>query len=450
MDYCGGGATVPLMSKGTSDLRSPALVEAVLEQLPDAVIVYDLERKIVFSNGAAEKLFGVGEGMLTQHHCHSLFRCAQCEVNCGVLVSLGDSPNVNRSTVRMQTVDGHERLVVINTQQIYDEQGELAGAVATVRDITEGMIPKRREIIAESEPMKEVMAFVRRIASSEAVTILLEGENGTGKDLIAKMLHYESTRRAEPFIVINCAAIPDTLLESELFGYEKGAFTDAKGQKRGLFELADNGTLFLDEIGELTLPLQAKLLRVLENQSFRRLGGLKDVQINARVITATNRDLAKQVDNGLFRQDLYYRLNVIYIQIPPLRERREDILPLANFFVETYNSKFHRRIEGLTAEASQLLVNHDWPGNVRELRNAIERAMILEDTTHLRGANLPIAVREHHSEVPTPVGLSLVDHEKQLIVEALKKASGNQSQAAKLLDISRDTLRYRMKKFNLK
>ena len=440
---------MPAMQTLVPDLRSPALVEAVLEQLTDAVLVYDLSHKIVYANRAAEKMFGLNEGPLG-NHCQDLFGCARCEANCAVLVSLGCSPNVNRSTVRMQTADGRERLVVMNTQQIYDDQGDLAGAVATVRDITEGIVPKRREIIAESEPMKDVMAFVRRIASSEAVTILLEGENGTGKDLIAKTLHYESTRRAEPFIAINCAAIPDTLLESELFGYEKGAFTDAKGQKRGLFELADNGTLFLDEIGELPMPLQAKLLRVLENLSFRRLGGLKDVQINARVITATNRDLAKQVEDGVFRQDLYYRLNVICIQIPPLRERREDILPMANFFVETYNSKFNRRIEGLTPEACQMLVNHDWPGNVRELRNAIERAMILEDTTHIRPATLPIAIREHHTDVPVPVGLSLVDHERQLIVEALKKASGNQSQAAKLLDITRDTLRYRMKKFNLR
>ena len=426
------------------------MVEAVLEQLTDAVIVYDLEHKIMFANPAAEKLFGFAEGGLLRQQCHNVFHCAQCESNCGVLVSLGESPNINRSTVRMHTPDGHERLVIMNTQQIRDESGELAGAVSTIRDITEGIVPKRREIIAESEPMKDVMRFVRRIASSEAVTILLEGENGTGKDLIAKTLHYESTRRAEPFIAINCAAIPDTLLESELFGYEKGAFTDAKGQKRGLFELADNGTLFLDEIGELPMPLQAKLLRVLENQSFRRLGGLKDVQINARVITATNRDLAKAVEDGHFRQDLYYRLNVIYIQIPPLRERREDVIPMANFFVDAYNTKFNRKIEGLTPEAGQMLIDHDWPGNVRELRNAIERAMILEETNRIRPVNLPLAVREHHGDVHAPVGLSLVDHEKQLIVEALKKASGNQSQAAKLLDISRDTLRYRMKKFSLR
>ena len=174
------------------------------------------------------------------------------------------------------------------------------------------------------------------------------------------------------------------------------------------------------------------------------------MQINARVITATNRDLAKQGKDGVFGQDLYYRLNVIYIQIPPLRERREDILPMANFFVDTYNVKFNRKIEGLTSEAGQLLINHDWPGNVRELRNALECPMILEDTPRIRPANLPIAIREHHVDAPAPVGLSLVDHERQLIVEALKKASGNQSQAAKLLDISRDTLRYRMKKFNLR
>lgn len=438
------------MTRPMPDLRTPSLVEAVLQQLPDAVIVYGRDRQVAFANRAAEKMFGFEYGQMIHQRCGHIFQCAQCEANCGVLVGLGESPNVNRSTVRMQTADGRERLVVMNSQHIYDDQGDLAGVVATIRDITEGIVPKRREIVAESEPMKDVMRFVRRIAASEAVTILIEGENGTGKDLIAKTLHYESTRRAEPFIAINCAAIPDTLLESELFGYEKGAFTDAKGQKRGLFELADNGSLFLDEIGEMPMSLQAKMLRVLENQSFRRLGGLKDIQINARVITATNRDLAKSVEDGHFRQDLFYRLNVISVMIPPLRERREDILPMANFFVETYNKKFNRRIEGLTPEAGQMLVNHDWPGNVRELRNAIERAMILEEGDRIRAANLPLAVREHHTDIPQPVGLSLVDHERQLIVEALKKSNGNQSQAAKLLDITRDTLRYRMKKFNLR
>jgi two-component system response regulator AtoC len=308
--------------------------------------------------------------------------------------------------------------------------------------------------------MRDVINFVKRVAASEAATILLEGENGTGKDLIAKTLHYESMRRAESFIAINCAAIPDTLLESELFGYEKGAFTDARAQKRGIFELADKGTLFLDEIGEIPLMLQAKLLRVLEEQSFRRLGGLKDIQLNLRVIAATNRTLRDQVAAGAFRQDLYFRLNVIHITIPSLRERREDIMPLARFFVGHYNAKFKRHIDGITPEAARMLQEHDWPGNVRELRNAIERAMILEEARMITPESLPLSINEHPVSMLMAVnaspasmpdtGLSLADHERSLLAQALAKANGNQTQAARLLHITRDTLRYKMKKFNLR
>jgi transcriptional regulator with PAS, ATPase and Fis domain len=287
----------------------------------------------------------------------------------------------------------------------------------------------------------------------------LEGENGTGKDLIAKTLHYQSLRQAEPFIAINCAAIPDSLLESELFGYEKGAFTDARAQKRGIFELADKGTLFLDEIGEIPMMLQAKLLRVLEEQSFRRLGGLKDIQLDLRVVAATNKNLREAVKEGAFRQDLYFRLNVIQILIPPLRDRAEDIVPLTKFFIEHYNRKFKRNIEGVTGATAQLLMSHDWPGNVRELRNAIERAMILEESAFITPPSLPIAISRPdgtmpagppvQTEIPTD-GLSLEDNERSLLARALEKTGGNQTQAARLLRVTRDTLRYKMKKFNLR
>ena len=352
-----------------------------------------------------------------------------------------------------------ERLVVMRTNQMFNDDGELTGVVATIKDITEEAAPQKREVIAESAAMREVMNFVRRVAASEATTILLEGENGTGKDLVAKTLHYQSLRQAEPFIAINCAAIPETLLESELFGYEKGAFTDARAQKRGIFELADKGTLFLDEIGEIPLMLQAKLLRVLEEQTFRRLGGLKDIKLDLRVVAATNKNLREAVKEGAFRQDLYFRLNVIQILIPPLRERTEDIVPLTRFFIEHYNRKFKRNIEGVTDGAAKLLLAHDWPGNVRELRNAIERAMILEESALITPASLPIAVSRpdgvpmtltpQPSEIPTD-GLSLEDNERSLLVRALEKTSGNQTQAARLLRITRDTLRYKMKKFNLR
>jgi transcriptional regulator with PAS, ATPase and Fis domain len=332
--------------------------------------------------------------------------------------------------------------------------------VATIKDVTEEAAPQKREVIAESPCMREMMNFVRRVSASEATTILLEGENGTGKDLIAKTLHYQSVRQAEPFIAINCAAIPETLLESELFGYEKGAFTDARSQKRGIFELADKGTLFLDEIGEIPLMLQAKLLRVLEEQTFRRLGGLKDIHLDLRVIAATNKNLREAVKEGAFRQDLYFRLNVIQILIPPLRDRTEDIVPMTKFFIEHYNRKFKRSIESVTEGAAKLLMAHDWPGNVRELRNAIERAMILEEGPAITAASLPIAIARPDGggplapppaggEIPTG-GLSLEDNERSLLVRALEKTEGNQTQAARLLRITRDTLRYKMKKFNLR
>jgi len=245
-----------------------------------------------------------------------------------------------------------------------------------------------------------------------------------------------------------------------LFGYEKGAFTDARAQKRGLFELADKGTLFLDEIGEMPLSLQAKLLRVLEEQCFRRLGGLRDITVDIRIMAATNKNLREAVREGAFRQDLYYRLNVIQLIVPPLRERPQDILPLARFFIEHYNGKFKRQVEGISPEVESLLLSHDWPGNVRELRNAIERAMILEDTAFVRPASLPIAVRRTdfreaaiHGGEHSPASaeaMSLVEQERRLLVQALEKTSGNQTQAARLLCITRDTLRYKMKKFNLR
>jgi transcriptional regulator with PAS, ATPase and Fis domain len=352
-----------------------------------------------------------------------------------------------------------ERLVVMRTTQMFDDAGNLSGVVATIKDITDEAAPQKREVIAESPSMREVLNFVRRVAASEATTVLLEGENGTGKDLIAKTLHYQSVRQAEPFIAINCAAIPDSLLESELFGYEKGAFTDARSQKRGIFELADKGTLFLDEIGEIPLMLQAKLLRVLEEQTFRRLGGLKDIKLDLRVVAATNKNLREAVKEGAFRQDLYFRLNVIQILIPALRERTEDIVPLTKFFVEHYNRKFKRNIEGLNEAAARLLLGHDWPGNVRELRNAIERAMILEESALITPASLPIAISRPESGTILPVpasadlpteGLSLEDNERNLLTRALEKTNGNQTQAARLLRITRDTLRYKMKKFNLR
>jgi PAS domain S-box-containing protein len=448
------------MSKLTPGWQRTSVLESVFDQLSDALVLYDPEFRITGVNRAAEKLFGMSSEEMLGKHCQEIFRCAVCEPNCGVLVGLNQPQAAPNCTVRLHTDNGMERLVVMRTNQMFDEAGQLEGVVATIKDITEEAAPQKREVIAESPCMREMMNFVRRVSASEATTILLEGENGTGKDLIAKTLHYQSVRQAEPFIAINCAAIPETLLESELFGYEKGAFTDARSQKRGIFELADKGTLFLDEIGEIPMMLQAKLLRVLEEQTFRRLGGLKDIHLDLRVIAATNKNLREAVKEGAFRQDLYFRLNVIQILIPPLRDRTEDIVPMTKFFIEHYNRKFKRHIEGVSEGAARLLMEHDWPGNVRELRNAIERAMILEEGPSITAASLPIAISRPDSNGPgtgVPIdmaiptdGLSLEDNERGLVVRALEKTEGNQTQAARLLRITRDTLRYKMKKFNLR
>src|SRR5271167_4361949 len=250
------------------------------------------------------------------------------------------------------------------------------------------------DFVAVSPKMAELMSFVQKVAASEATTILVQGESGTGKDLVAKTIHYESSRQNGPFVAINCSAIPETLMEAELFGHEKGAFTDAKQMKKGLFETANGGTLFLDEIGELSPLLQAKLLRVLEDQVIRRVGGVRDMQVDVRVIAASNRDLERAVRDGQFRQDLYYRLAIIAIFIPPLRERKEDILPLVDFFIERYNRRFKKSIRGVTDETRRLIFSHNWPGNVRELKNTIERGMILEEEPFLRPVYLPFSVGE--------------------------------------------------------
>jgi two-component system response regulator AtoC len=328
-------------------------------------------------------------------------------------------------------------------------------------------------VVSVSPKMTELMNFVRKVASSEATTILIQGESGTGKDLIAKAIHYESSRHEKPFVAINCSAIPETLMEAELFGHEKGAFTDAKQMKKGLFEAADGGTLFLDEIGELSPLLQAKLLRVLEDQVIRRVGGIKDMQVDVRVIAASNRDLEKAVRDGQFRQDLYYRLAIIAIFIPPLRDRKEDILPLVDFFIDRYNRRFKKSIRGVTDDTRRLILTHNWPGNVRELKNTIERGMILEEEPFLRPVYLPFSVGESGGrtvfERTSPSdggqtlpngrtlprlyipegGTSLEEVEHHMVELAMRQANGNQTHAAKLLDISRDALRYKLKKFGL-
>jgi two-component system, NtrC family, response regulator AtoC len=308
-------------------------------------------------------------------------------------------------------------------------------------------------IVGESTSMKTVRALLERIATSPASTVLLTGESGTGKDLAAKVLHYSSNRASKPFMNITCSALPETLLESELFGHERGAFTGADRQKRGLIESADGGTVFLDEIGEMVPLLQAKLLRFLEEKSFKRVGGSQDIKVDVRVVAATNRSLQEEVKKGHFREDLFYRLNVMSVPLPPLRERKGDIAPLINHYIDTFNTEFRKKIRGVTPAAMAALEAYPWRGNVRELRNALERAMLLADGNELNESHFPMLVTSE-GELSTAMGLpvegiNLEALEQSLVVQALERSGWNQTKAATLLGLNRDQIRYRIEKFDL-
>jgi DNA-binding NtrC family response regulator len=313
-------------------------------------------------------------------------------------------------------------------------------------------------LVGESDGMKESINLAKKVAVSDANTILIQGESGTGKSLMARAIHYNSPRSSEPFVEITCTAIPEALIESELFGHERGAFTDAKSAKKGLFEFASGGTIYLDEIGDIKMSTQAKLLRALEEKTFKRVGGLKDIKVNVRIIATTNReDLENAVREGLFRADLYYRLKVLPIYILPLRERKEDIMPLAMHHIERFNKEFKKNIAGISPEAQQLLLNYSWHGNARELRNVLERIFILENPDIIQAEHLSPEVLNYTTDAspgngsfdPPNKGLSLKEVERDLISQALDKVEGNQTKAAKLLGISRDALRYKMQKFDL-
>jgi len=307
-------------------------------------------------------------------------------------------------------------------------------------------------IVGDAPTVATVKALLKKVATSPASTVLLTGESGTGKDLAAKVIHYNSGRASKAFMNITCSALPEALMESELFGHERGAFTGADRQKRGLFEIADGGTVFLDEIGEMVPGLQAKMLRFLEEKTFKRVGGSADIHVDVRVIAATNRNLRDDVREGRFREDLFYRLNVLPINLPPLRERADDIPQLVSFYVDAYSTEFKKRVRAVAPDVMQQLQKYAWPGNIRELRNAVERAMLLADGDTLRSEDFAVTagVARLDDKVALPeAGINLDDLERSLVVQALERTGWNQTRAAALLGLNRDQIRYRVEKFNL-
>jgi PAS domain S-box-containing protein len=463
------------------------LLTSALEALGQGVISVNANGAVTLLNPAAEAWTGWTQQEAIGHSVEEVFELIESEsarpVDLAVKAMLrGGNSGIQELGPGLLLVPKMRggRAVAGTVAPIYDPDGNTAGAVIVfgagggmnaTSGSAVGVAPEsdaidfgRFRMIAASPAMKKVIRFARRVADSEASTILIEGESGTGKDVMAQFMHHVGKRQTGPFVALNCAAIPETLLESELFGFEKGAFTDARTQKRGLLEAAHGGTIFLDEIGEMPLVLQAKMLRVLESQLFRRLGGLQDIQVDVRVVAATNRMLSHAVKAGTFRLDLYYRLNVIQVTLPPLRDRKEDILPMAQHFVAFYNEKFKGNIRGLSHSAVNHLLSYDWPGNVRELRNTIERSVLLEESNWIEAGSLQMQAGEFGADSasestlsPGPTALaqtvgsdlSLKNAELSLIQQALKQASGNQTKAAAILGVTRDVLRYRMKKFNL-
>src|SRR5215831_14426387 len=332
----------------------------------------------------------------------------------------------------------------LDVQRVRDENRSLKEAL--------GRRYQFQNIVARSSKLQEVLALVERVAATNS-TVLIGGESGVGKDLIARAIHQNSRRASGPFIKINSTAIPDNLFESELFGYEKGAFTGANTSKPGKFELADKGTIFLDEIGDVPAPIQVKLLRVLQEREFERLGGTKTLKVDVRLIAATNKDLRAALEQGTFREDLYYRLNVVPIDIPPLREHKEDIPELVDLFLRRFCKDSGRELSGLTPDAMNILLNYHWPGNVRELQNVIERACALATGARIEAADIHLYTARSRTAAATdnflPEGVTLDQWEDEMIREALRRANGNKSQAARLLGLSRNALRYRLSKIGI-
>jgi PAS domain S-box-containing protein len=455
------------------------LLASTLRAIAEGVITVDKPESVTLFNPAAEAWTGWNAGEAVGKPIRQVFPLVdsvtgeEVETPLWRVLAEGTVEEMGNGALLVDR-NGEKRPITGSIAPTRDHRGQVSGAVLVFGRASrepEGLRQRPLEpsddgtlgmgdfkMVAASPSMKQVLKFARRVAESEVSTILLEGESGTGKDVFAQFIHHFGRRREGPFVAINCAAIPETLLESELFGYEKGAFTDARAPKAGILEMASGGTIFLDEVGEMPLVLQAKMLRVLEEQTFRRLGGVRDIQVDVRVVAATNRKLTDAIEQGKFRLDLYYRLNVIQVLLPPLRDRREDIVPLAESFIRHYNVKFKRKVEGLSHGAAAMLLGYDWPGNVRELRNVIERSMVLEESDWIQASSMQISNEASDilqmSALPQTADdkfdVSLEEAEKSLLVKALEKAEGNQTRAAVLLGITRDTLRYKIKKFNLR
>ena len=432
--------------------------EAILESISDGVFTVDREWRVTSFNRAAEEITGVSRKEAIGRRCSEVFRSSMCGVGCALQQTLKTGKPIIGKSGYIINSEGDRIPISISTAVLRDGDGRVIGGAETFRDLSEVEALRQElegkfrvgDLTSRSPLMQRVFEVLPAIAVSPS-TVLLLGETGTGKELVARTIHALSPRSQKPFIAVNCGALPDTLLESELFGYKAGAFTGANKDKPGRFALAKGGTLLLDEIGEVSPALQVRLLRVLQERTYEPLGGTRSETTDARVIVATNKDLAEQVRQNLFREDLYYRVNVVRIELPPLRRRKEDIPLLVDHFIARFNRLQQKSVEGITSEALSLLMAHDWPGNIRELENAIERAFVLCNEGRIGLGHLPDELTSYGANSRTDSGVGSAHDilDAQAIRAALERNAFNRLAAARELGIHKTTLFRRMKKLGI-
>lgn len=426
------------------------LLEDIFASIADGLFTVDADWNVTYFNEAAERITGIPTDEAVGCKCWDVFRSSLCDGNCVISSCMKTNERIVNKSIFIVRNDGTTLPVSISASTLRDADGKIVGGVETFRDLTEIHTARRQaadlyrfeNIVGRSHGLKRIFAILPRISDSEATTLLL-GESGTGKELFARAIHNLSQRKDKPFVAVNCGALPDTLLESELFGYKAGAFTDARKDKPGRFELADGGTIFLDEIGDMPGKLQVKLLRFLQDKTYEPLGGVKPVQADVRVVAATNRNLEQAVADGSFRQDLFYRLNVVTLTLPPLSARQEDLPLLINHFLDDFAAAQGKDIRGVSEDALQVLLHHDYPGNVRELENILEYAFILCPKGFIQMEHLPEYLQPEQNDPsgPDPLRGSMNEIKQRAAQQAVKRNNGKKMAACRELGITKDTLR---------
>jgi len=432
--------------------------EAILESISDGVFTVDLEWRITSFNRAAEKITGISRDEAIGRFCSEVFRCSMCETECALRKTMRNGKAIIGRSGYIINAEGARIPISVSTAALRDGAGKIVGGAETFRDLSEIEALRRElegsfrigDLVSHSPLMQHLFEILPAVAESPS-TVLITGETGTGKELIARTLHEMSTRRKGPFVAVNCGALPDSLLESELFGYKAGAFTGANKDKAGRFALALGGTLFLDEIGEVSPALQVRLLRVLQEKIYEPLGSTASELADVRVLAATNRDLGEMVKQGRFREDLFYRINVIRMELPPLRKRKEDIPLLTNQLIERFNRLQNRAITGVTEEVLSLLMAHDWPGNIRELENVIERAFILCRDNFIHIDHLPRELTRHIDTTGDRVDIRTAKEllEAETIRKTLQECGYNRTAAARKLGIHKSTFFRKIAQLNI-